>query len=116
MPTYILMHKHSGVALYHEYGTVVDAPVSAAMTREEFEVYYRERNGENGMDGLPARLARADAHGSSSRLAPTSFNEEIRCNRAGPDEAELGPVAYRALVVEMRAEQGLPSLDAPRCA
>lgn len=77
---------------YLEWSTVVDAPVTYGMTLEEFEDYYRQQYGEQGMRGLPDRLARVETKGSSAH--PTAWDDGsleslIACNRAGPDETEL---------------------------
>ena len=87
----ILMHEHNGVRLYHEYSTIAEGPLCPAMTREEFTAHYESQGGVD----LAERLARADAHGSSSLLgsdgAPLSFEDVILGNNDG-----LDPTAYRA--------------------
>lgn len=76
------------VSYYLEWSTVVDAPVTRGMSRGEFEAYYRQENGERGMDELPERMARVDAKGTSSLHDP-SVNSVLSGNRAGKGETRL---------------------------
>lgn len=73
---------------YLEWSTVVDAPVTYGMTREEFEAYYRFNYGESWMEHLPERMARVEANGTSS-FNCTSIEDVIAGNRAGDGEQEL---------------------------
>lgn len=86
---------------YFEWSTVVDAPITYGLTREQFEDYYRGEYGAVGMEDLPNRLARADTIGTSSLMGYKSVEEAIAGNRAGPNETELTAdeilVAYRFL-------------------
>jgi hypothetical protein len=70
---------------YLEWSTVCDAPVSTAMTREEFLAHYRNEYGQSGMVGLPERMARVEAKGTSC-LTDDSVADTVRFNRAGPEE------------------------------
>lgn len=95
MPTFIC--KLDG--LYFEWSTVVDAPVSAGMTLDEFVAYYRDQYGARGLDGLDSRLARVEAAGTSSRMHP-SVMDVLKGNRAGEEESE----ASREEIVAMLRE------------
>lgn len=70
------------------WSTIVDAPVTKAMRRAEFESFYRECYGSEGMKELPARLERAIAKGTSS-FDGESAEDLIAGNRAGNNEEEL---------------------------
>lgn len=84
---------------YFEYSTVVDAPVSHPMTREEFRAYYYSPESAHRWrppdEELDERLARVDAKGTSS-MHDASAEDTIRCNRAGPNEDELTIEQLRA--------------------
>ena len=84
MPKFIVHHD----GYFFEWSTVVDAPTTYGMRREEFEAYYRERYGTEGERELPERLGRALHHGTSS-INPTSAEDLIAVNRAGPGESDL---------------------------
>ena len=60
MATYICSFERASTRYYFDFSTVVDAPTTHAMTLAEYEHYYRQRYGEEGMRELPARLERAD--------------------------------------------------------
>ena len=84
MPKYICHHASK----FFEWSTIVDAPVTQAMTREEFEAYYGEQYGGQGLADLPERLDRAVRNGTSS-MQPMSLESLVQGNRAGPDKTEL---------------------------
>lgn len=74
---------------FFDWSTIVDAPVTSAMTREEYEDFYRERHGSEGMRELPARLERAMKNGTSCVDGYCSSLESLVVgNRAGPGEGE----------------------------
>lgn len=81
-----LVH-HDGVFL--EWSTVVDAPVTVGMTAEELEDHIRAQYGSEGVSGLPARIARTVANGTSCISPPYSFDDLVDYNRAGPEETQL---------------------------
>jgi len=86
----VRLEAPEGHPVYLEWSTVVDAPVTYAMTREELEEHVREEYGNQGLEELPARLERADRCGASWRDAyRESAEDTIRGNRAGPNETEL---------------------------
>lgn len=70
------------------WSSVVDAPVTLGMTRDELAEYVRGWWGESSMSALPGRIARAERTGTSSRVYE-SLDDEIACNRAGVDETHL---------------------------
>lgn len=72
---------------YLDYSTIVDAPITNGMTREECSAYLLEENGRRYEHEIEPSIARADAHGTSCRSA-TSATEAILCNRAGPNETK----------------------------
>lgn len=69
--------------LFFEWSSIVDAPVTRGMTREQYEEYYAFRHGDN----LSERMGRALATGTSS-VHYESLEDLIRGNRAGPGETE----------------------------
>lgn len=85
MPQYII-HKDGA---YNLYSTIVDAPIfEHALTLQQLEEYVRFEQGQHGINALPARLERAHRTGSSC-LFGSALEEEVSCNRAGPDESRL---------------------------
>jgi hypothetical protein len=82
MPRFIIHHD----GLFFEWSEVVDAPVTRAMSREGFAEYYADRYGPTVAAAmLGDRLDRAVEHGTSA-MRPTSAEEMLRGNRAGPGE------------------------------
>lgn len=84
MPRPIVHHD----GWFFEWSTIVDAPVSIGMRRQEFKVYYLDRYGLAAMLDLPPRLDRAVEFGTSLDT-PTSARELIEFNRAGIDGTDL---------------------------
>jgi len=84
MPRFIIHHD----GLFFEWSEVVDAPVTMAMSREDFVEWYTDRHGQDAAAGLDERLARAVEHGTSA-MRPTSAEEMFQGNRAGPGESSL---------------------------
>jgi hypothetical protein len=75
---------------YLEWSTVVDAPVTYGMTRDEFTAYYRDQYGRQGMEGgdFAQRMERVETKGTSS-LLDKSVDETLAGNRAGKDETRI---------------------------
>lgn len=73
---------------YLEWSSIVDAPVTFGMKRDEFEAYHLAEYGRNGHQNFEQRMAMVDQHGSSS-MYNHSAKDVISINRAGEDEAEL---------------------------
>ena len=89
MGRFIIKLHDEGTDYYLEWSTVVDAPVTYGLTRQEFEEYYRKQYGQVGMDGLADRMTRVDRVGTSSCLSwHKSADDHLSGNRAGPDETE----------------------------
>ena len=59
---------------YLEWGTITDTPTTVGMARAEFEEYYRERYGTEGLRRLPDRLKRADGPRRSSSQVPDCYD------------------------------------------
>lgn len=75
---------------YLHWSTIVDAPTSYGMTREELEAFTLEWDGKNGLRDLAERLERADRYGISVEPpGSTTWQDEIAGNRAGPRYSEL---------------------------
>lgn len=84
MPRYIVKLKE----LYAEWSTVDGAPISYFMPLADFEEYYKQQHGIEGLASLSDRMSRVETKGTSSRF-DDSVEEVISGNRAGPDENEL---------------------------
>jgi hypothetical protein len=84
MPRYIIKLNEK----YLEWSTVVDAPVSHGMTRQEFTDWYVREHGFFSVNELEERLQRADKKGVSA-LMYKDVDELIGHNRAGPNETCL---------------------------
>src|ERR1700732_4679174 len=107
MPRYILHHD----GLFFEWSTVVDAPVSPAMTKAEFNVYWLNQHGTQGMTDLEDRLARAESRGCSSHREMSARNC-VEGNRAGDREVELSFDEVIDVVKRERPDFGLPAFVA----
>lgn len=89
MPRIICKVNAEGRDYYFEFSTVVDAPVNAGMSLEEFTEYYREEYGRRSMEfEFPNRMKRVEEQGTSS-TSGDSLEDLICCNRAGKDETRL---------------------------
>jgi hypothetical protein len=88
VPKPILYHAETD--LYLEYSTVVDAPTTIAVPRDEMRAYLIKRDGDGGDDGraVDERLDRAKRKGSSAH-GSDDLRSAIICNRAGRDETEM---------------------------
>jgi len=64
----ILCIEKDGDVRYIDWSSITDAPYTFGLTRTEFEKYYRERFGCEGMFRLPHRLERAERTGTSSHV------------------------------------------------
>jgi len=84
MPNAIIKIKDK----YFEWSTVVDAPVTYGMTKDELYEYIKERYGREGLQELPERLARVEKFGTSFHWN-TTLDELFESNRAGEDETYL---------------------------
>lgn len=82
MPRYIV--KIEG--RYFEWSTIVDAPVSYGMSREELGAHILASYGRQALRDLPERLQRVDRNGTSA-LDGTTLDDLIAFNRAGENEA-----------------------------
>lgn len=78
--------KHNG--WYFLYSTIVDAPVTAAMTLDDLRELYRAEYGNEGMRDLESRLARVETKGTSS-CVDSGVDDVFTCNRAGLKETHL---------------------------
>jgi len=105
MPRYIIHHD----GLFFEYSTVVDAPVTCAMTENEFREYYINKNGDSGLVEVDERMQRAIKKGCSGYFSK-SAEDELKGNRAGPNETELSFNEVIALTKAARKEFGFEAL------
>lgn len=87
MPHYIIKVNHRGTPKYLIWSTIVDAPITYGMTREDFEQFYITEYGRRSSEDLPERLARCDEKGCSS--FNETLGELISGNRAGDREGTL---------------------------
>ncbi len=56
---------------FFEWSTVVEAPVTIAVTRDQFTEYYQQEYGRANMGDLPDRMDRAEKTSCSSRIGDT---------------------------------------------
>lgn len=83
MPRYIIKLNDGSRDYYLEWSTIVDAPVSKGMSREELRSYIKHLYDLEGLEALDNdRLPRVDAKGTSSILHKDA-HETIKYNRAG---------------------------------
>ncbi len=75
--------------LFVIWSTVVDSPITWVMTRDELTEHIREQEGLSGLEALLGRMRRVEEKGTSF-LRYASRDSLLVCNRAGPDESELG--------------------------
>ena len=75
---------------YFLYSTIVDAPISDAMTREKMAAYLLVEYVRVYMQEIEEVLQRTDSKGTSSVYA-NSAEDTLAANRAGPNEEELTP-------------------------
>jgi hypothetical protein len=73
---------------YCEWSTVVDAPVTYLMEKDDFVDYIRQEYGKTGLVELPQRMERVELNGTSS-LDGRSEKDLIRYNRAGENESRI---------------------------
>lgn len=76
------------------YCSIVDAPLfDRAITLDKLTDWVREEQGQLGIDALPSRLDRSRKKVTSSMVIG-SLEDDISCNRAGPDESRLSPEEF----------------------
>ena len=86
---------------YMIWSTVVDAPITRLMTREQLEEHVRFEDGERGVRELPERMKRADTKGTSF-FDYDSAEKVVSHNRSGPDESCL---TIEELIEKCEAEE-----------
>lgn len=96
-----------------EWSSVVDAPVTYGMSRDELRAHIKAEQGAEGLRALPERLARCDAKGTSSFDDP-SAEAVIRGNRAGADETMLSMEQIIDTYCRKRPADGEPEPERPR--
>lgn len=77
---------------YVDWSTVVDAPVTDVLTREQMAAYMLREYGEFNAREIEPRLARTDKNGHSAmwgKAQNLSVEEMILPNRAGEGESSL---------------------------
>lgn len=77
-----------GADWYLEWSSIVDAPVTYGMSRQEFERYYLEQYGRDGFRDFEERMGRVEKHGTSSPLR-AAVEHVIRRNHAGDNDEPL---------------------------
>ena len=73
---------------YFEWSTIVDAPVTYGMNKEELRNYIKEEYGNRGLRELPQRLERVEEKGASWQSG-ANLEDTIRLNRAGENEETI---------------------------
>lgn len=97
MPNYICKLSDGFRPFYFEWSTIVDAPVTYGMLREDFIAYYLRRYGETSKTDLDIRLSRVEATGTS--CMDQTLDEVLSCNRAGPKETHADRAQLLQLLV-----------------
>jgi hypothetical protein len=92
---------------YLEWSTISDAPTTRAMTLDEFWRYYSDQYGVVGLQGLPSRMVRVEAKGTSD-VDDDSVDDTIDCNRAGAGETELTRAQLEDFYVRLRGRGPRP--------
>jgi hypothetical protein len=72
---------------YLEWSTIVDAPVTYGMSKEETYNFYKEKYGNTGLRDFERDIEECDKRGTCYRDGYTLDNI-LSCNRAGPKETE----------------------------
>lgn len=99
MSNFIIKIKHEGHTYFAEWGTIVDAPTTRAMTHDDFARYYRDEYGRQGMDDFEERIARARENGCSA-IDQRSLTQCVYNNRCGPKDSMLSMQGLVAYMVE----------------
>lgn len=73
---------------YLVWSSIVDAPITNGLSLVQLKRWIRTRYGTEGLNELPSRLERVEAHGTSAH-GDKSAIDTIWLNRAGPDESIL---------------------------
>lgn len=73
---------------YLEWSTIVDAPITYGMSLSQFQRHIKDRYGSEGLNELPARLARVEEHGTSAHCDASEV-DTAWLNRAGKGETRL---------------------------
>lgn len=105
MPTYIGSFERDGVRYFFDYSTLIDAPTSCAMTREEYERHYVKQVVREAIQEarrhLPDRLMRAESKGTSSHT-DNDLADMLAGNRAGERDEALTVDEVLAMVLFWR--------------
>lgn len=88
MAYFICKFTHGGRDYYLEWSTIVDAPVTVGMSREQFARYYQDEYGRADMGEFAGRMKRVEEKGTSPHFYE-SVDDVIRYNRAGGKEQQL---------------------------
>lgn len=76
----ILREMVNGAEMFIVWSSIVDAPITFAMTQEEFRLWWSEEYGRAGREQLDGHFARGDFG---------TLEDELVVNRAGADETSL---------------------------
>ena len=88
MPHYILRIKTTKGPRYIDWSTIVDAPVSDALSRAQIKAHWKRFYGVDASADIAERLKDADKYGTDC-LDHSTIEQVIAGNRAGPRESEL---------------------------
>lgn len=84
MPRYLIRAETPEGERFWEWSTIVDAPVTYAMTEEQLREWHLEEYGRRGSTGIDGRIDRARETGTSGY--GMTREDVISHNRAGPNE------------------------------
>lgn len=88
MPQYIVKLEKNNRESYLVWSTIIDAPVTYGMTRDELYQWCLADHGRKNTDELEKTLRLVEAKGTSSPR-DKSARETISFNRAGDNEEDL---------------------------
>jgi hypothetical protein len=86
MPCYIIKLEDGKKEYYLEWSTIVDAPVTFGMSKEDFLKHYVHEYGHSRtiLSELDRRMERVEETGTSAR--DRTLAQVLEFNRAGPSE------------------------------
>lgn len=89
---------------YFFWSSIVDSPVSIAMTLDELKEHYQQEYGRQGMSELDRRLERVEKKGTSAHGDESAEDTIVPCNRAGKNETRLTAEQQLELVIAWRED------------
>lgn len=105
MPRYAVRVEDRGREFWLEWSTVVDAPITYGMSRDEYREYVRDERGREGLERLDLRLA--------TDWLPPLLADEYSGNRAGLNGSWLTLAQLVDHYCHGRPDEDQPDPDPP---